>query len=652
MALYVIQGGGGADNLGMVFQLTPPALPGGAWAMTVIYTFTGSNGEYPFGPPIFDTAGNLYTQYTATGLGGAVFQLAPPAVPGQPWTLNPIYLFTGTASGTDANSLLFGPDGNLYGSTMGGGINANICSEYFGCGTVFSLSPPAEAGAPWSYTDLYDFTGLSDGSFPAILAIDANGILYGSADYSSGVNLFQLAPNGENSRETTIQQLDNSDIKALVADSSGSLFAADLYTLPINYEYQLYNGMVIELSPKLAPGSSYWTQTTIYDLGLYGDGALPSPNLAFDSAGAIYGSTSEGGAYGPCFYVFFTGCGTVFQLTPPTAAGQPWTENILYRFSGLDDGAAPEGGVVVGPNGVLYGTAEYGGAQSKGVVFQLTPPATPGGPWTETVLHSFGSAGEGIFPTSPLVLDDSGALYGGTAWGGSSMPANIFELTPPAAHGGQWTVTSLYAFPASATTTSISALVQREGNFYGIAVIGTKGAGEVFELTQPAVPGGAWTFTILHAFQSVTDGLQLNPQLLFDASGALYGSAQSGGGSDCNRDADGCGIVFQLVPPAVTGGAWTENILYNFSANNGRQGGGVGTVALYNGLLYGTACTNQLFDLTPPASGGVPWTESTLATFTSADGTCPEGLELNNGAFYGVATNSGILHGTIYQVAP
>ena len=190
------------------------------------------------------------------GIGDEVFQLAPPAVPGQSWTLNPIYLFTGVASGSEANSLLFGPDGNLYGSTPYGGINPNICYGYSGCGTVFSLSPPAEAGAPWSYTDLYDFTGLSDGSFPTILAIDANGTLYGSSDYSSGMNLFQLAPNGENSHETTIQQLDNSYIRALVADSSGSLFAADTYTLQIDGEYLLNNGSVIELSPNLAPGGS------------------------------------------------------------------------------------------------------------------------------------------------------------------------------------------------------------------------------------------------------------------------------------------------------------------------------------------------------------------------------------------------------------
>ena len=65
-------------------------------------------------------------------------------------------------------------------------------------------------------------------------------------------------------------------------------------------------------------------------------------------------------------------------------------ESVIYDFTGLNGaGTTPVASVVMGKNGVLYGTTEYGGSASLGTVFKLTPPTTPGGGWTETVLPAF-----------------------------------------------------------------------------------------------------------------------------------------------------------------------------------------------------------------------------------------------------------------------
>jgi len=123
--------------------------------------------------------------------------------------------------------------------------------------------------------------------------------------------------------------------------------------------------------------------------------------------GVFYGTTFAGGSGTPCSFPVINGCGTVFQLTPPSTPGGAWTEAVLYSFAGENgDGAFPSGGIVVGKGGVLYGTTEYGGSSGScvfydsvpgcGTVFQLTPPLTAGGAWTETVLHNFsGENGDG-----------------------------------------------------------------------------------------------------------------------------------------------------------------------------------------------------------------------------------------------------------------
>jgi hypothetical protein len=169
--------------------------------------------------------------------------------------------------------------------------------------------------------------------------------------------------------------------------------------------------------------------------------------LIADATGALYGTTDFGGGTG-------CSCGTVFKLTPPATSGGPWTETVLYSFTGGSDGAFPNG-LIADASGALYGILGGGGTGCRcGTVFKLTPPTTAGGSWTETVLYSFTGGADGASPEAGVIADATGALYGTTVEGGGTVCAplpvpgcgTMFKLTPPGATGGPWTETVLHSF--------------------------------------------------------------------------------------------------------------------------------------------------------------------------------------------------------------
>ncbi|MFZ0318403.1 MAG: choice-of-anchor tandem repeat GloVer-containing protein, partial [Candidatus Sulfotelmatobacter sp.] len=191
-------------------------------------------------------------------------------------------------------------------------------------------------------------------------------------------------------------------------------------------------GTVFELSYAAATG---WTETVLYTFeGAYGnDGSAPAARLILDSSGNIYGTTSTGGMFNKnCPEIDYgPGCGTVFELTP-SASG--WNEIILYKFiGGSKDGASPSG-LVWDQQGNLYGTVEDAAAYDFGAIFKLAPSA--GGAWAESLVYNFGSGTDGRFPQGALVFGKSGYLYGTTVGGGvAGAPLNngqgtVFEFTP------------------------------------------------------------------------------------------------------------------------------------------------------------------------------------------------------------------------------
>jgi len=120
-------------------------------------------------------------------------------------------------------------------------------------------------------------------------------------------------------------------------------------------------------------------------------------------------------------------------------------ETVIYSFQGGNDGSYPYGGLVAGLGHAFYGTTTEGGGGSCtggcGTVFQLAPPSTEGGPWVETVLYRFTGASDGATPWASLIIDDAGNLYGSTLFGGEACGCGVvFKLARPTTEGGSWTV--------------------------------------------------------------------------------------------------------------------------------------------------------------------------------------------------------------------
>jgi uncharacterized repeat protein (TIGR03803 family) len=268
-------------------------------------------------------------------------------------------------------------------------------------------------------------------------------------------------------------------------------------------------------------------------------------------------------------------------ITATFAATQ--TETVLHNFlSDTHDGGDPQGNLVFDGAGNFYGTTTFGGSDTYGTAFQMTPKA--GGGWIETIIHDFNNDGtDGINPTGGLVVDAAGNLYGSTPRGGANNAGVVFELTPKG--GGRWAEKILLTFNNTdgGVPFDNSLILDAAGNLYGTTQFGgayvNNFGGTVFELS-PATDG-AWTETILHSFDANgTDGYEPLAGLALDAKGNLYGTTFYGG-AGC------CGIIFELTPSAT--GTWSETILHSFGTRH--QDGYNAAASLVidaTGNLYGT----------------------------------------------------------------
>jgi uncharacterized repeat protein (TIGR03803 family) len=391
------------------------------------------------------------------------------------------------------------------------------------------------------------------------------------------------------------------------------------------------------------------SESVIYSFPAYMGIAAPSGNLVADAEGNLYGTTYQGGTFGS---------GTVYELLRPLPPNTVWMPVTLYNFAGGDDGAAPQAGVIFDPEGNIYGTTRLGGACKCGTVFELTPPSTPGGEWTEVLLYSFQgvTVGDGKYPLGALVLDDSGNLYGTTNYGGATYGI-VFRLSPPAVAGGAWTEAVLHRFTYSNVSESSQGLYPQGalirdagGNLYGTTTGGgTYNSGVAYRVRPPSVEGGTWAYSVLHNFGSTaTDGVGPQAALTLHDK-MLYGTTEGGGQNNL-------GTVFQLVPPAAEGDKWTENVLYSFagysdgaypvanvifdSAENIYGMTSDGGDSPYFGCGQGPAhgC-GTVFELSPPAASQTNWTEVVLHSFAGFEG---DGFGPFSGLIFG---KNGLLFG-------
>jgi uncharacterized protein YceK len=386
-------------------------------------------------------------------------------------------------------------------------------------------------------------------------------------------------------------------------------------------------------------------------------------NLVQDTAGNLYGAFLYGGIGRTKRNL---GCGTIFELSPPSPGQTKWTEQTIFEFPDGAAGCGPAGGVILGPGGVLYGAT--GGYYSN--IFELSPPAN-GGPWKETVLYSFTGGADGQGPGAPLLLGKGGALYGTTGGGGHSF-GTVFELMPPQNGQTQWSEAVLYSFAGGNDGSNpISPLIaDNSGALYGTTLLGggcvqeTSGCGTVFMLTPPSAGQTAWTETVLHAFTGGADGGNPSGGLYRDKSGDLFGNTKAGGQQKpCAGNANGCGTTYLLTPPANAQSSWTFQTLYAFTGQADGVLPGGPLVSATGGSVYGTAIGGvtgygTVFELVPPANGQGTWSEDTVYNFPSGgkDGEGPQQglLHVSGGAYVGTADGGPGIHsdGVVFQLKP
>jgi uncharacterized repeat protein (TIGR03803 family) len=411
----------------------------------------------------------------------------------------------------------------------------------------------------------------------------------------------------------------------VVFDKSGNLYGATSQGGSANCPPISFCGTAYQLKPPAKKDGS-WTETVLHVFkGVPGnDGATPEGGLAIDEAGNLYGTTGYGGT-GDCVLLGIKGgCGTVYELSPPTQKNGAWTETVLYSFKGGKDGYVPAGDVVFDNAGNLYGVTLFGGGKGTtcdpfyqycGAVFKLSRPTQKGDKWTEKVLYGFGGGMDGASPNGGLIFDSKGAVYGTTWLGGDDNG------------------------------------VCQGGN-------GSEGCGTVFMLNPPTRKGARWNEKVLYRFKGrPTDGSGPQGGLALSGGGELYGTTAGGG---AHED----GVVFELKPPAGKGRNWTENFLHVFTGGNDGQSGAGGLLRGADGTLYGSVGGGEyfrgvIFRMQPPTRNQSGWRFDVLHTFTgSPDGYDPMELTFGSGKnLFGATLMGGTGQcdggcGAVFEVSP
>jgi len=415
----------------------------------------------------------------------------------------------------------------------------------------------------------------------------------------------------------------------------------DLSLRPVTAVLALAIGFASIVAATQAAQAQSFTVIHAFTCGM--DGGNPYAGLTFDRGGNLYGTAYEGGVDN-CEY----GCGLVFKLS---RSGPGWTLTTLHDFLGSNsDGAYPEGEVVFGPDGSLYGTTSSGGSGNCygcGTVYNLKPPQTAcktvSCSWTETVLYLFTGHDDGGFPVYVVpVFDQAGDLYGTTAYDGVFDDGVVFKLTRS---NGGWSESVIHAFGGPDGSHPMSGMIfDGAGNLYGTTEVGGRySQGSVFELSPS---GSNWVATTLYSFEAGSDGAGPAGGLVFDQAGNLYGTDVVGGSG-------GGGTVFELSP---SGGSWTYALLYSFPGGSAPFDSLVMDGA---GNLYGTAQAGgayqrgSVFRLAP-FNGG--WTYTDLYDFTGGDdGALPVGSVTVDamGNLYGTAPKGGAYgYGVAWEITP
>ena len=470
--LYGTTENGGANSDGTVFRITTNGV------LTTLVSFTGTGGPYQGRYPRSLSLGRDGKIYGTTYYGGASSRGTVFCI-----TTNGGFVSLVSFYGTDgglSEGVVQGVDGILYGSASGCGPK--------GYGTVYRVT----TNGVWSTVAYFNNTNGCQPSSRLMQASDGN--LYGTAYFGGAYN------NGTVFRCTTGGVLtDLSDF--YTADYSQSCLTevnGDLYGTSRGTAYP-YSGVIFEVLPN---GSRY----AVFSFSS-ANSSGPCDQLTLASDGNLYGTTYGGGT---------PDAGTVFQYNI--------TQGIETRLAAFpaNSGQDPEGGLVQGVEGNLYGTTYSGGDFGLGTVFSI---AVDGTVCSRTSFNGTNGAN----PTGSLVRGQDGKYYGTTFRGGSLNEGALFCVTTNGA------LISLASFTGTNGTYPNGSLVQGgDGAFYGTTGGGgNNSAGAIFRFT----PAGSLN---LLASLDGTHGSWPQAGVVFGKDGALYGTASEGGGQ-------GAGTVFRVT---------------------------------------------------------------------------------------------------------
>jgi uncharacterized repeat protein (TIGR03803 family) len=613
------------------------------------------------------TQGSDGALYGTTSLGGGTIQGTAFKLnqDGSGYSVLHRFLETGGDGMAPFGELLEGSDGALYGTTCYGGSTNQ--------GTVFKLGKDGSG-----YNILHVFKGAGgDGAQPLAGVIEgSDGNLYGTTHYGGATDLGTVFKMNKDGSGYSLLHSFASFPGDGVQPSSRPIEGSDGAIYGVTYFGGTTNkGAIFKLDKN---GSGYRILRSFTGTG--GDGARPYGGLLEGSDGALFGTTTEGGAKdlgsvfkinkdGSAYRVLYSYTNAVTEGTQPygsliwgsdgalygtTAFGGSAQQGTvfrmnqdgsaykaLYQFAGGGDAAVPYAGLIQGSDGTLFGTANSGGKADRGAIFKLNKDGSAYG-----VLHKFSGGGDAVKPYPRLFESSDGVIYG-TSWnGGSADQGTVFRMNRDG---------SDYRFIHDFTGTGGDGALPHAGLIEGSdgAIYGTtNGGGSKNQGTLFMMNKDGSGYRVLHDFTGLDgEGGQPFGTLLEGSNGVFYGTTAYGGSADQ-------GIVFRMNKDGSG-----YSVLRSFTGRNGD--GSIpfgGLIKGSDGVLYGTTAyggnitsgmvTNSgtVFKLQVDGGGF-----SVLHNFTGVggDGKYPFAplIEGSDGALYGVTAYGGVANfGTVFKL--
>jgi uncharacterized repeat protein (TIGR03803 family) len=461
--------GGGPTQAGTIFRIKPDGT-----SFSIIFSFNGSDGNSPSSRLVLAADGYFYGTTRSGGAAGMglVFRVNPDAT-----SFNVVHAFSSCNEGCAPQNIILASDGYLYGTTAGGSPGSP--------GSIFRVMPDGT-----SFSFIHAFSFCDGGCHPqsgAILATD--GLLYGTTIFGGPTGfgtIFRVRPDGM--AFDIVHGFDGDD---------GAFPAGNLIRAPDGFLYGTTPGGGATSNGTVFKVQTDGTSFSIIHSFFCSNGCSPQGSVILAPDGFLYGTTASGGA---------TFSGTVFRVMPDGTSF-----STVYSFNG-SDGANPQAGVILAPDGYLYGTTVNGGLSGVGAVFRVKPDGT-----SFSVVHSFNGS-DGANPQGSVNLGPDGFLYGTTFNGGALSNGTVFRVKPDGS-----SFSTIYGFNGNDGANPQGNLnLGSDGFLYGSTLSGGRDfGGTIFRLK----PDGT-SFSVIYNF--IERGFAPLGSITMK-DGFLYGTTSNGG---------------------------------------------------------------------------------------------------------------------------